>query len=400
MTKPKQNPVKKTLYPHRDKHIDVKDDPMLKDFIQYRDLSPRTVDLYMYHLNMYCNYIGLNLQEMIEEAEDEEEAGIRMRKRKITKHLNGYDQYIKELGFSKNSIPSMTSAVKAFYGHYDIQLPNYKKRLSRNAKLMNSIQTTEAIPTMEEIQRFIDCCNDLYKVVALFGISSGMGQAEIGSLTYKHVFEACELDPYPETMEELIKKIKDKGYFIATWHIKRVKTGMNYFTFTSPELIKHLITYLEVYHKNFKDYNPKPEDQLFRSLKLGTPIKKRGLGKYFGWVGDKYGLRKFNNKYVCTSHGFRRFFASTLEKHKVPHLTIRRLMGHKFDDVTNAYFKIDVETAKEDYLEAVNSLSTNEVEVVKVTSESLEEFRTEIEELKLKQVLYERQINALKGDKS
>lgn len=366
MTNPKPNPTKKTLYPHGNKQIEVKDDPLLIDFVQYRELSDRTTHLYEYHLNMYCNYIGLTLEEMIAEAEDEEEAGIRMRRRKINKYLNDYELYIKQLGFSKNSMPSMFSAVKAFYAYYDIELPNKKKRLSRNAKLTKSIQTTEAIPTMEEIQRFLECCNDLYRVVALFGISSGMGQAEIGNLTYKDVYKACELKPYPEEMIELIVRLKEKGHFIATWHIKRIKTGMPYFTFTSPELIKHLIIYFEEYHRRFPEYNPKPEDSLFRSLKLGTPIKKRGLGKYFGWVGDKHGLRKFNNKYVCTSHGFRRFFASTLEKNKVPHLTIRRLMGHKFDDVTNAYFKIDIETAKEDYLQAVNSLSTDKAEVMQV----------------------------------
>ncbi|KAF5057145.1 hypothetical protein DSECCO2_359970 [anaerobic digester metagenome] len=368
-------------------NIDVRGDQLLEDFITYRDIAPRTIDLYVYHLNIYCNYIGLNLEEMIAEAEDEEEDGIRMRRRKITKYLNDYAQYLKDSGFAPTSTPTMITAVKSFYRYYDIQLPINKRRTSRNARLEKAnTQTTESIPTMEEIQRFVECCNDLYKVVALFGVSSGMGQAEIGSLTYKHVFEACGLDPYPETMEETIKKIKDKGHFIATWNIKRVKTGMKYFTFTSPELIKHLIIYLQEYHRKYPEFNPKPEDKLVRSLRLGNPVITRGLSQYFSSINKKHEFRQFNNRFVCTCHGFRRFFASTLERNKLPHLVIRRLMGHKFDNVTNAYFKIDIETAKEDYLEAVNALSTDKVEVMQVNvyEDAREHIREILQEEKLK----------------
>ena len=87
-------------------------------------------------------------------------------------------------------------SVKAFYNHYDIQLPR-PKRKSRKQKQLKNPQTTESLPTMEEIERFLDHCNKGYKVVVLLGISSGMGRAEISNLTFKELYDAFSLDFYP-----------------------------------------------------------------------------------------------------------------------------------------------------------------------------------------------------------
>lgn len=70
------------------------------------------------------------------------------------------------------------------------------------------------------------------------------------------------------------------------------------------------------------------------------------MGTYLYNINKEHGFRRYNGRYVYLPHGFRRFFASTLERNKIPHLTIRWLMGHLFDSTTGAYFKIDPGDAK------------------------------------------------------
>ena len=62
--------------------------------------------------------------------------------------------------------------------------------------------------------------------------------------------------------------LKEKRTHIPTWQIKRVKTGQNYFTFSSPEFTKHLIEYLEQLNFKFPDFVPMPEDALIRGLRM------------------------------------------------------------------------------------------------------------------------------------
>jgi integrase len=343
--------------------IDVTTSESLQDFCDDRELSDRSRYLYQYYLNMYCNYLNKDLEELLDEADKEENARVKPRKRKINKYLRNFKKYLESQEYGTRTVNQAIIYVKAFYNHYDIDIPKAKNKRSRKARLRNSknVEDIESIPTLDELKRVIELSNDLYKFIAVLGISSGMGQAEIGSLTYNHVFKAFDLERKPKTMKELIEKIEDKGEFIPTWYITRVKTGKNYFTFSSPQSVQYLLIYLKEYHRKYPEFNPKPEDVLIRSLKYGKPVNESGASKYFSELSKYHNLRKYNNRFVCTCHGFRKYFATTLEEHKVPHLTIRRLMGHKVDDLTNAYFKIAVEHAKQDYIDAVNELATDKV---------------------------------------
>ncbi len=47
----------------------------------------------------------------------------------------------------------------------------------------------------------------------------------------------------------------------------------------------------------------------------------------------------------------------------MPHLMTRWLLGHTIEGTTNAYFKADLESVREEYIEIVNKLSTSKVEV-------------------------------------
>lgn len=370
--------------PDESTSIKVGEESIFKRFCENRELSDRTINLYKIALSKYCNFIGKTLDELLNEAEDEEDSISRLRRRSVTKYLEDFERYLKDHNYSPSTISGTMINVKAFYNHYKIVLPKYEAKRSRKSNKSRQPKSIEAIPKMEEIQLLLESCNELYKVIVLLGVSSGMGRAEIANLKFKHLYEACELDPYPETMPELIKKIKNKDHFIPTWQITRVKTGMDYYTFTTPELMKHMILYLERIHFKFPEFNPVPEDGLIRTLRYNKPTDIESISSFFGYVNSSKGFRKYKDRYVLLPHGFRKFFASTLEKNKMPHIITRRLMGHKISGTTGSYFFTEIEDAKEDYLEVVNALSTDKVEIMQVNI--YKDLEKRISELELEKV--------------
>ena len=360
----------------------VIEEPIFKEFCGNRELAENSIRLYKVYLQKYSDFTGKKLEELIEEAEDEEDNGIRLRKRKITKYLNDFKRYIDETDYSESYKKNSLVSIKAFYNEYDIQLPKNKRRKTRSDK--KPVETIEDLPTAEEIKMFLEKCNPTYKAILTVGISSGMGRSEIHSLTFKHFYNAIPIEPYPSTIPEILEKLKAKDNLIPLWRIKRVKTGHPYFTFSSPESIEYIIKYLERLNFKFPDYEPDPSDQFFRTLKFNSPLGYHTIGKNYIEVCKSLGIRKVNGKYAVRSHSLRKYFATTLESNKMHHLHTRWLLGHKIDDTTDAYFKADPEALKEDYIDLVDQLTTDKVKVVLVDkyesiSQRVDEIENELE---------------------
>lgn len=355
----------------------VENEFMFQQFCTSRQLEKSTILTYKYALQKYCDFTGKSLEALIREADDQQDAGVKYRYRNIYKYLIDFQSYLDSLNIPQSSQSNYLVRIRAFYGEYDIQLPKTRKNKSKKARGM---ETIEVLPEMDEIRRFMEYCNNAYKAILVMGLSSGMGRAEISSLTFKDLFEAVSLERYPMDIPEIIENVKQKGNLVPKWNIRRVKTGHLYFTFSSPESIERILIYLEELHYKFPNFKPTPEDRLFRGLNSNKPLKPSNIGGMFSNMNTRKGFRKVNNLYVLRSHGFRKKFASTLEKNKVPHLITRKLMGHTVDGTTGAYFMTDPEDAKEEYLRVVDQLMTTKQGVMVINNQ--ETLRQEFDNLK------------------
>ena len=336
----------------------VGEEDIFKDFCSVRDIRESTRDFYRYVLQKYSDYTKMELIDLIVEAEVEEDLGIRIRKRKINSYLIGFRLHLNNLELAKSSQDIMIRVVRSFYHENDIQLPKPKSRKSVNSRVIKE-DTIEVIPKMDEITRFIEHCSSSYKAIVLMGMSSGMGRAEISSLQYSNLYDALSLKKNPESLSDLIEKIKNKENFIPVWKIKRVKTGRKYFTFSSPESVERIRIYLEELHYKHPNFEPNPDDKLFRGLNTNRNLKPRNIGVTFNNINKRNGFAKIGEKYKLTPHSLRRFFATTLEMNNVPHVATIRLMGHKLDSVTNAYFKTDIGNLKKHYIDVLDHLTTD-----------------------------------------
>lgn len=356
----------------------VAEERLFKEFCRNRNLSDSTILNYKKGLQKYSDFTGLTLEELINEAEEEEDLGIRMRKRKIYQYLMDYKQSLVDYGHKDGYVNKLIREIRTFYYEFDIDIPRNKNRKARSDKQEADISE---IPTMEDIEHFMEHVQSNYKAMIVLMLSSGMGKAEVSSLTFKHFYDALSLKEYPEDIPSLLKLFKDKENIIPQWNIKRIKTNHYYFTFSSPESLERILTYLEELSLRRPEFFPKPSDKLFRSIQMGNkPLNTRGISSMFLKTCKKLKLRKVNDYYIIRTHNFRKFFATTLERNKVPHLTTRWLMGHNLDPTTSAYFKPDPESLKEDYIEVLDQLTTNKVQVMIVNK--YESLLKEVEDLK------------------
>lgn len=52
---------------------DIQEDSVFEDYLEEKQLRPRTIELYTYHMIKFCNVTGMTPMQLLDEAEHEEE---------------------------------------------------------------------------------------------------------------------------------------------------------------------------------------------------------------------------------------------------------------------------------------------------------------------------------------
>lgn len=354
--------------------MNVEHENIFKEFCRDRNLAPASIRLYRLALEKYTDFNKMSLDELIDEAENEEDTIPRLRKRKITKRLAEFKEHLDDGNLSQDYINHQFGLVRSFYNEFDIQLPRTRRRKARKDR---KEETIEDLPTMDDIRKSLDKSNTNYKAIILVMLSSGMSRAEVPSLTFKHFYDSIPLEKYPKTLEELIDKFENEENIILYWRLKRIKTGKAYFTFTSPEASYWILESLKELHRKFPEYNPLPEDTFFRPNNI--PLTPDTLSQAFRRINKRAGLMKEGGGLTVRPHMLRKVFATTLERNKFPHTYTSWLLGHSISNQTASYFKADPGAVKEEYIQIVDQLSVNEeVEPRTVTSEGFNVLEAEL----------------------
>jgi hypothetical protein len=112
--------VSRTNKAHRNKIVN---DPLFKEYVQYRSLKAETIRSYTRKLTIYSIVIGMTPTQFIEEAEVDEDLRIRKRLRRIKVHLIDLQEYLISLNYSPQKIDDIITTIRGFYAYYEIDLP-------------------------------------------------------------------------------------------------------------------------------------------------------------------------------------------------------------------------------------------------------------------------------------
>lgn len=354
----------------------IENDPYFLDWINDLDLRPSTIKIYLVILTDYCNLIGKTPTQLITEALEQQKQGIHNPLRDIKKYLTRFRQHLQEKEYSPKTIRSQITCIRGFYNQYEIDLPKNKTK-----KQYDEVLTTSTdLPDKEDIKKVIKHANFKYTAIIYLMLESGMGSAEIRSLKIDDFLKSLEI-PITTlfTLPQLTDNLKKINKQICTWKIKRIKTGKPYFTFSGPDSINAIIDYLSHKYKN------EMIDASFYLFGKEKALTDRAILIYFARMNDEVGFGFHGRSRFFTSHKLRKYFATTLEANRMPHLATRWLMGHTLDRTTGAYFKPDIDSLKMEYQRVLPYISISDVKVHEISTEDtkrLKELEEKVEMLK------------------
>jgi integrase len=350
---------------------EISNDQCVTDFIDSREIKEGTKKAYIQRIKRYCNVINKSPIELVEEAEEEQDNSIKSRKRKIKSYLISYKKYLESIGTTPMASRSNMTTVKSFYQAFDIEVPRLKiKQLNENVSLEDTI-------SFEDIKQIVSSAPLRDKAIIMLMLSSGMGAGELKALNYgdfvksfQDYIKLSKNDLFD--VEFIYGKLKDRDDLIGTWNITRIKTGMPYYTFNSPESSKSILDYL-LERDRMNSYPTDLDEPLFISREKNR-LSSMGFIYIFQRLNDKLGLGHRNKfRHTFTSHQLRKLFSTTLYSNGVDKVVVDWLLGHRINQQTEAYFKTNEKDLKNRYTNEVQHLSLEKVKVKEIRTKEFDD---------------------------
>lgn len=187
--------------------MNLEKDPLYVEFVLKRNLKPSSIRSYKRKFVIYSQVTGLTPSQLIEEAENEEDAALRMRKRKIKKHLQDFQDHLIENDFSPKKIVDTITTIRGFYKHFEIQIP--KRNYSYNSPDLEE----EEVPTKEEVKLAIENSSLRHSVLIIFMCTSGITLVDVLNLTIKDYLDSLNISTDGLDIQSLdFMKINEKGW--------------------------------------------------------------------------------------------------------------------------------------------------------------------------------------------
>lgn len=259
---------------------------------------------------------------------------------------------------------------------------NWKKvkRFVSTEKTDNQRNGKDRGYTHQEIQKILSFSEQRMRTVFLILASTGIRAGALQSLRIGDL----------ERMDD------DNLYKITVYSGDREE----YFTFCTPECAKEIDEYLDFRKRHGEKITSnsylivkKFGVDLIGERMTGRQFRSSAIQNMLGYCIVNSGIREidhlnqFKRKEVPRLHGFRKFFTTQLVNSKVNPEIREMLLGHKIG-LASAYYKPSEDDFLREYLKAVNNLTINEENRLKMKVEKLEIEKSEIDnlEFRLKQL--------------
>ena len=356
---------------------------ILQQFFTERGSSQATQDHYNAAVNHYCHLNSMTLEELIQEADNEEEAGVRWKNRKIRERLIAFRTYLYEKK-SEGTAKLYLNNIKTLYRHFEIELQSLPRFNSHQINKTYEM-SYEDILTKKEITDAYYESNNVGKCIILFLMSSGYSKTDMLNLTVFDFMEACKSYYTSDELIEQLYELKEVDCIIPIFRDDRQKTSKKFTTFCSPEAASHIIQYLigrdakiKMAYDEADDDEDLPSeldicDKLFDISKSHLSYSFRVINKKLnaGATGEDY------SRFRC--HMLRKFHATTLLNMSEIDWTVNEidtLQGRSQDKTHRAYFHNNADALKEKYVASVDELMLFR-SIHSIDEEAYEKLRTE-----------------------
>jgi len=328
-----------------------------------KNLATGTQEIYRIVMEDYQKFTGKSLEQLIEEAEKDEESQSRIRKREINKHIFGYKNYLEKKGYAPGTINNKMAAIISFYKSFDINVPTLT--LNKGDTILDKNDTP--LITKEQLNKMLNVASARDKAIIYLLALSGMSQKEARDLTIKKYIDTVSQSIQKDILdiewlfqyEELILEE------VLMINLTRDKAKFRRQTFIPPEVNRAIITYLKErkFNRNEKKHITDLNNALFVTND-GNPMSRSGITTAIRRVGEKAGFISEKGAHCYWKpHGCRKYVESTIINYNGDRILADYILGHKIDNVTRAYWKADPEQLKKRYLKVLPQLSLDGIKV-------------------------------------
>lgn len=267
----------------------------------------------------------------------EENDRIPAKDRKIKERLMEYRSFLIASGMSSNSVKTYFSKIKAFYRHFEVEIPALPVMKYDKAYETSYLD----LPTKKHIADALEVVSIDFKALILFMVSSGTAKAETLSLTVADFVEATMDYHDGGSLDHVLATLGKKRNIIPTFYLKRIKTDKYYYTFCSSEATAYIVKYLQ----------SRPDlslnEKLFDFTDSSLLSKFQKINDEMGW-GFKGRYRFFR------SHTLRKFHASNIG---LGAEYVDALQGRSKNSVHEAYIKTNPQRLKDIYEKVMSNVT-------------------------------------------
>nr|WP_295604850.1 site-specific integrase [uncultured Methanobrevibacter sp.] len=320
------------------------DEILLNDFVKIRNLSSRTYHGYKDSLKKYTSFLNDSFINLLKEADQEEENGIRWKNRKLKQRLIHFRAFLYE-NFMITTAKVHFQRILTLYRHFEIEIHELPKISLKSCKQSKPI-TFEDLPTKEILRGAVEIANPVMRALILFMSTSGCARRETLNLTIQDFIDATYEYHGEKDIKRALLALKEMDDVVPTFRIRRQKTNKFYFTFCSPNASKEIVSYL----LNNRKLNS--ADKLFK-------INLDYLNNNFVKINNELALGKVGKYNKFRSHMLRKFHASALynAENGLSLEEIDSLQGRKKDNTHSAYFMENPNKLRKKYIESLDSIN-------------------------------------------
>ena len=339
----------------------IRSDPLILEWLSGIDASKSTFDNYAHAMRRYTDFTGMTPLQLLEEAESEITNGVLMRQRKIKGYLIGFRSMAKDKGLAPKTISNLMTGANSFYRFNDIDLPNLNNRKQFSPKPLKKnmlwIEKTD-------IQAILEHAGVRDRAIILIMVSSGLSQVDVLDLRIRDV-----------------KGGYDESTGITTLSVRRIKTDYDFTTFLTPEAGRAVLSWIELRNKKHEKSKVRSDND-FLFIKQDVPnsylkthddtvrrLDKHGLMAIFRRLAHATGRGTDRDTWsLVRAHNLRKYFNSILLNNGADIFFTDYLMGHKIDQMHQAYYRASPKKLREKYIKYHPFLSIEDTEVKIVES--------------------------------
>lgn len=332
---------------------------LLEEFSEQRNHSPLTKKTYRGTIKLYCKIQEKSMHELLIEAEDEEDEGIRWKHRKLRTRLLTFRKHLIK-NYLNNTVKTHMTRIQSLYRNYEIELHELPYISDKTLNKQKPI-SFEDLPTNKLLKYVLEESDLQMKAIILFMSSSGTARKETVSLTIQDFIDATKEYHDTSNIYEVINQLNKRKDIIPTFNIKRKKVNEYYYTFCTPEATTAILKYLNSIEKPLK-----PEMTIFQ-------ISPSHLSNTFIRLNNKLKLGKIGKYNRLRTHMIRKYHSTTLDN-KENHLTtqdIDFLQGRSDTKTRQSYFFKSSHELQKKYALSMNDITINKKYNITVEDEEI-----------------------------